>query len=163
MAHLHHYKATTTWTGNKGAGTKDYKSYERNHDISITGKPQLLCSSDPKFRGDEARHNPEELLLAALSGCHMLWYLHLCAVNGIIVMEYTDEATAVMEENRDGSGQFREVVLYPRVLVQDAGMIEKTNELHHEAHTMCFIARSTNFPVKHEATAAVYGVSANVK
>jgi organic hydroperoxide reductase OsmC/OhrA len=150
MAHLHHYKATTTWVGNRGTGTSDYKGYDRNHDIAIDGKEILKCSSDPGFRGDKTRQNPEELLVASLSGCHMLWYLHLSAVNGVVVMEYRDEAHGSMEENKDGSGQFTEVTLSPRVTVKDRSMIEKANALHHEANRMCFIARSVKFPVHHK-------------
>lgn len=150
MSHLHHYKATTTWVGNQGTGTRDYKAYDRNHDISIEGKQTLLCSSDPSFRGDKSRHNPEELLLASLSGCHMLWYLHLCAVNGVIVTEYVDNAEGTMEENKDGSGQFSEVILSPKVTVTADDMVEKAIALHHEANAMCFIARSVKFPVRHE-------------
>src|SRR4051812_19060268 len=119
MAHLHQYKATTIWVGNRGQGTSDYKAYDRNHDISIEGKPVLLCSSDPAFRGDKSRLNPEELLVASISSCHMLWYLHMCASNGVVVSEYTDEATGLMEENPDGSGQFKEVVLHPKVSVTE--------------------------------------------
>jgi organic hydroperoxide reductase OsmC/OhrA len=150
MAHTHHYKATTTWVGNRGTGTRDYKSYDRNHDIAMAGKQTLLCSSDPAFRGDKTRHNPEELLVASLSGCHMLWYLHLCAVNGIVVTDYHDDATGTMEENTDGSGQFSEVILYPRVTVSDESMLTKANALHHDANKMCFIARSVKFPVRHQ-------------
>lgn len=149
MAHLHHYNLTTTWVGNKGTGTSDYKAYDRNHDITMAGKPALHCSSDPQFRGDKSRQNPEELLVASLSGCHMLWYLHVCSVNGVVVTEYVDNATGLMEENKDGSGQFTEVILNPVVTVQDKSMIEKANALHHEASKMCFIARSVNFPVRH--------------
>jgi organic hydroperoxide reductase OsmC/OhrA len=160
MSHnTHHYKATTTWVGNKGKGTKDYKSYDRDHDISIEGKPALLCSSDPSFRGNKARQNPEELLVASLSGCHMLWYLHLCAVNGVVVTAYTDEAHGVMEENKDGSGQFREVVLQPIVTVTHENMVAKANALHHEANEMCFIARSVKFPVVHKPVAQVAATS----
>jgi organic hydroperoxide reductase OsmC/OhrA len=150
MAHLHQYKATTTWVGNRGQGTADYKGYDRNHDISIAGKAVLQCSSDPSFRGDKSRHNPEELLLASLSSCHMLWYLHVCAVNGVVITEYIDEAIGSMEENPDGSGQFKEVVLHPKIIVTEQHMVEKANALHHEANKMCFIARSVNFPVKHK-------------
>ena len=153
MAHLHQYKAQTRWVGNRGTGTSDYKAYDRNHDISIEGKPVLTCSSDPSFRGDASRHNPEDLLVASISGCHMLWYLHLCATNGVVVIEYNDHATGTMEENKDGSGQFTEVILNPKVTVREASMIEKANKLHHDAHKMCFIARSVNFPVKHNPTA----------
>lgn len=155
----HHYKATTTWIGNLGKGTTDYKSYSRNHDIRIEGKQPLLCSSDPTFRGDKSRQNPEELLVASLSGCHMLWYLHLCAVNGVVVVDYIDEAFGVMEENKDGSGQFTEVVLNPKVTVAETSMVEKANALHHDANKMCFIARSVKFPVRHKPEALVTSLS----
>lgn len=149
----HYYKLITTWVGNRGTGTSDYKSYHRNHDIAIPGKPVLTCSSDPSFRGDTSRQNPEELLVAAISGCHMLWYLHLCSANGVVVTDYSDEATGTMEENKDGSGQFVEVTLNPKVTVQDKSMIDKANALHHEANKMCFIARSVKFPVHHKPAA----------
>jgi organic hydroperoxide reductase OsmC/OhrA len=149
MSHQHHYKATTTWVGNRGTGTSEYKAYDRNHDISIEGKQTLHCSSDPSFRGDKTRQNPEELLVASLSSCHMLWYLHLAATNGVIVTEYTDEASGIMEENADGSGQFTEVTLRPKVIVTDENMIETANTLHHQANQLCFIARSVKFPVHH--------------
>jgi organic hydroperoxide reductase OsmC/OhrA len=155
MAHTHQYQATTRWVGNEGQGTSDYKGYSRNHDININGKSPLLCSSDPSFRGDPARHNPEELLVASVSGCHMLWYLHLCAVNRVIVEEYVDSAIGEMQENADGSGQFVQITLSPRVKVADETMIEKANELHHQANSMCFIARSLKFPVHHKPKAFV--------
>jgi organic hydroperoxide reductase OsmC/OhrA len=155
MEHLHQYKAKTEWTGNNGTGTTDYKAYSRNHNIAIAEKEILKCSSDPQFRGDKHRHNPEELLLASISGCHMLWYLHLCATHGVVVVQYVDEAVGLMRENADGSGQFAEVTLSPKVLVAEASMIEKANALHHDANKMCFIARSLNFPVIHRPTAAV--------
>jgi organic hydroperoxide reductase OsmC/OhrA len=155
MAHLHQYKATTVWTGNQGTGTIDYKSYSRNHEISIDGKSKLDCSSDPNFRGDKTRHNPEELLVASLSGCHMLWYLHLCAVNGVTVVAYEDQATGAMEQNEDGSGQFTEVTLHPIVTVTEKSMIDKANSLHHEANKMCFIARSVKFPIHHSPKAKI--------
>ncbi|HEU5291441.1 MAG TPA: OsmC family protein [Cyclobacteriaceae bacterium] len=151
----HLYKSTVTWTGNKGTGTSDYRSYDRSHTISIDGKPEISGSSDAVFRGEKHKHNPEDLMVAALSGCHMLWYLHLCSDNGVIVIHYSDQATGVMDENNDGSGQFKEVTLYPKVIVKDSSMIEKANALHHDAHKMCFIARSVNFPVHHKPLATV--------
>ena len=163
MPHIHLYKSKTTWVGNLGNGTADYKAYSRNHDIAIDGKDLLRCSSDPSFRGDKSRQNPEELLVAALSGCHMLWYLHLCAVNGVVVTDYMDEAFGEMEENPDGSGQFRKVVLNPHVTVTDKSMIEKANALHHDANRMCFIARSVNFPVEHRPVAMVINVVSQKK
>lgn len=155
MSHAHHYKVRTIWTGNSGTGTNDYKAYSRNHEIEIADRPVLHGSSDPAFRGDKTRHNPEDLLLAALSSCHMLWYLHLCAVNGVVVTGYEDSATATMDMNKDGSGQFSEATLHPEVTVAEASMITKANDLHHEANAMCFIARSVNFPVHHQPTAKV--------
>jgi len=155
MPHLHHYKAKITWTGNKGQGTTDYKAYERSHTISVPNKADILCSSDPSFRGDKTKHNPEDLLISSISGCHMLWYLHLCAVNGVVVIEYVDHATGIMEENADGSGQFNEVTLHPVVTVKDKSMIEKANALHSDVHKFCFIARSVNFPIHHKPEAIV--------
>jgi organic hydroperoxide reductase OsmC/OhrA len=153
MAHLHHYNAVTKWTGNRGTGTLDYKGYDRNHDIAIPDKQILQCSSDPAFRGDKSRYSPEDLFVASVSSCHMLWYLHLCAVNGVIVTEYTDEASGTMTEHKDGSGEFIEITLNPKVGVAENAMIEKANLLHHDANKMCFIARSLNFPVHHKPTA----------
>jgi organic hydroperoxide reductase OsmC/OhrA len=150
MKKMHHYQATIQWTGNNGNGTQDYKAYERAHTISIQGKQNIVCSSDPAFRGDKTKHNPEELLVSALSSCHMLWYLHFCAVNGVVVTSYVDNATGTMVENEDGSGQFTQVVLRPEVKVKDQSMITKANELHDNAHHACFIARSVNFEVLHQ-------------
>lgn len=150
MAMVHHYKSRTTWVGNRGTGTSDYKAYDRNHDIAISEKPVLKCSSDPNFRGDKSRHNPEELLVASLSGCHMLWYLHLCSTNGVVVVDYVDEANGTMEENNDGSGQFVEVTLNPRVTILSKQMVDKANALHEQANKMCFIASSVKFPVHHK-------------
>lgn len=151
----HHYKATITWVGNQGTGTSNYRAYSRDHEIAANGKPTILASSDPSFRGDSARYNPEELLVSSLSSCHLLWYLHLCSVNGVVVVDYKDEATGTMEETADGSGRFKEVILYPVVTVADATMIEKANNLHHEANKMCFIANSCNFPIYHQPTCIV--------
>jgi organic hydroperoxide reductase OsmC/OhrA len=148
MSKEHHYKTTTRWTGNKGTGTSDYKSYERSHVISVDGKPDIEGSSDPAFRGDKAKHNPEDLMVSALSSCHMLWYLHFCAVNGVVITNYEDNAIGTMVENEDGSGQFTQVILNPIVIVKENSMLEKANELHYNAHHACFIARSVNFEVK---------------
>ena len=150
MSKEHTYTLTTKWTGNTGTGTSAYKAYERAHTIEKENKPDILLSSDPAFRGDTTRYNPEELLLASLSSCHMLWYLHLCSEAGIVVVDYVDHATGIMEETADGGGRFVEVALHPVVTVSDASMIEKANALHHKANELCFIANSVNFPVKHE-------------
>ena len=146
----HTYEVQLEWTGNNGEGTKTYKSYRRDHTIVGEGKPEIPGSSDPSFRGDRSRYNPEELLVAALSSCHMLWYLHLCAVNLITVVEYRDAASGVMREDSDGSGEFVRVVLKPMVTVSAGNDRAKATELHHEAHRLCFIARSVNFPVEVE-------------
>lgn len=149
----HNYEVKVEWTGNKGNGTLNYKSYDRNHEIMAAGKySPIKGSSDPSFLGDKTRYNPEDLFLSSLSACHMLWYLHLCTVNKIIVTEYLDSATGVMEETEDGSGKFTEVVLNPLVKITDKSMIPKANELHAEANKMCFIANSCNFKIGHQAT-----------
>ena len=147
----HRYAVTVQWTGNTGTGTSGYRSYERRHEISAGAqKPSIPGSSDPAFRGDAARWNPEELLVASLSACHKLWYLHLCADAGIVVVDYIDHAEGVMEETSDGSGQFQRVTLHPLVTVAPGSDMAKARELHEAAHAKCFIARSVNFPVEHE-------------
>ena len=150
MAREHIYTATVTWTGNRGEGTAGLKSYGSDHDIACPGKPVIRGSADPAFRGDAARLNPEDMLVAALSACHMLWYLYLCASGGVVVTAYEDEADGVMRMNPDGSGQFERVTLRPRVMIaggSDAGAAER---LHAKAGAMCFVARSVSFPVAHE-------------
>jgi organic hydroperoxide reductase OsmC/OhrA len=152
----HHYRVTNTWTGNLGAGTGDYRSYSRNHEIAIPGKSASLPgSSDPAFRGDPARYTPEELLLASISACHMLSYLHLCADADIVVTEYTDAASGTMSENDDGSGEFTGVILRPHVVITDPARVADAVALHHRAHQLCFIARSVNFPVENEPAVGV--------
>ncbi len=153
MKGQHQYNVKINWTGNTGKGTSDYRSYTRDHTISVENKTDLLGSSDPSFRGDDKRYNPEELLVASLSGCHMLSYLHLCAISGVIVIEYADNAKGTMVETPDGGGHFTEVTLHPEVVVTEESMIAKANELHHKANKICFIASSCNFPVHHKASA----------
>jgi organic hydroperoxide reductase OsmC/OhrA len=156
MPQSHHYRTSLTWKGNLGTGTSGYRAYSRNHDIVVDGKPILHATSDPAFHGDSTRYTPEDLLVSSLSSCHMLWYLHLCAVNGVNVVSYTDEAHGEMLENTDGSGQFLEVTLHPRVVVSEPSMISGATSLHHEANRMCFIARSVNFPVHHKPEVTCY-------
>jgi organic hydroperoxide reductase OsmC/OhrA len=158
----HSYHVSVTWTGNRGTGTSGYRSYDRSHEVTAgppddrheslgRGRPQPIAgSSDPAFRGDPEGWNPEQLLTVALSQCHMLWYLHLCAVAGVVVTGYCDDAVGTMAEEPDGGGQFTEVVLRPRVIVRSPDMIEKAAGLHRDAHEKCFIARSVNFTVRHE-------------
>lgn len=145
---IHQYNATINWTGNKGVGTKTYNSYGRNHTLKVAGKHVIEVSSDPAFLGDATRYNPEELFVASLSSCHMLWYLHLCTQHDIVVLTYTDECRGEMTEEENGSGRFTNVSLFPSVTVENEAMIHKANELHAMAHEMCFIANSCNFPVK---------------
>jgi len=143
----HMYAIETCWTGNDGKGTESYVSYRRDHTIRAEDKPVIPGSSDPSFRGDRTRYNPEELMLASLSACHMLWYLHLCAANRISVLEYRDAASGEMRENADGSGEFVRVVLKPEVKISPGDDRDRAFALHTRAHQMCFIARSVKFPV----------------
>ena len=148
----HRYQTTLRWTGNLGKGTADYRAYSRNHEIDGERKIAAISgSSDPHFRGDATRYNPEELLVASLSACHMLSYLHLCAVNQIVVTGYEDAASGTMEESPDGSGRLTGVVLRPVVTITPESNAEKARTLHTDAHRLCFIANSVNFPVTHEA------------
>ncbi|MFN8151016.1 MAG: OsmC family protein [Solirubrobacterales bacterium] len=146
----HTYETSLRWSGDRGEGTADYRSYGREHVISAAGKPDIAGSADPMFRGDAEHWNPEELLVAALSSCHLLMYLHLCADAGAVVVGYEDEASGIMTLGADGGGEFREVVLRPRVTVLSADMIAAAAAQHERAHALCFIARSVNFPVRHE-------------
>lgn len=151
MSKTHQYNTQLAWTGNTGEGTRAYTSYERNHIVSVHNKPAIPGSSDPHFRGDSSRYNPEELLVASLSSCHMLWFLHICSTHGIVITAYEDDAKGIMLEDADGGGRFTEVVLHPKVWIKSTNDIaEKVNALHAEAHKKCFIASSCNFPVKHE-------------
>ena len=152
----HRYTVTVTWTGNTGSGTADYRSYERRHEIAAGDrKPVIPASSDPAFRGDPTRWNPEDLLVASLSACHQLWYLHLCAEAGIVVVNYVDHAEGFMLEDADGSGRFERVLLRPEVAVASGCDVGKARQLHDAAHAKCFIANSVNFPVHHEPLVTV--------
>ncbi len=155
MSKQHHYKLSTQWSGNQGTGTSHYTAYERSHSVLVEHKPELLCSADTPFRGDATKHNPEDFLLASLSSCHMLWYLHLCADAGIIVVDYVDHATGILQQTDNGSGHFSEVTLNPIVTVAESSMIDQANALHDKAHAFCFIANSVNFPVHHNPRSKV--------
>jgi organic hydroperoxide reductase OsmC/OhrA len=146
----HRYTVTLEWTGNTGSGTSGYRDYRRDYQIAATGKPPIPGSSDAHFRGDAARWNPEELLVAALSACHQLSYLHCCADAGIVVLAYADQAEGVMEEAPNGSGRFQSATLHPQVTVAAGSDLVLARDLHHSAHAKCFIANSTNFPVRCE-------------
>jgi organic hydroperoxide reductase OsmC/OhrA len=148
----HRYDLTVSWTGNRGSGTSGYRDYGRGHQVSADGRPAIEGSSDPVFHGDKTRWNPELELVAALSQCHMLSYLHVCAAAGVVVTEYEDAPYGVMAQTADDGGHFTEVVLRPRVTVAAAEMTEAAAKLHEEASRKCFIASSVNFPVRHEPT-----------
>lgn len=153
----HRYALHARWTGDRGTGTSGYRDYDRAVTITIPGKQALEASADRPFRGDPTRWNPEDLLLAALSECHLLSYLHACVQAGVVVVGYDDEATGVMREDGRGGGAFEEVVLHPVVTVADASMVDAATAAHAQAHDWCFIARSVNFPVRHEPQVRVAG------
>lgn len=149
--HRHEYRAAIIWTGNLGTGTSGYRAYSRNHEIEIEGKSApIQGSSDPVFRGDASRYNPEELLVASLASCHMLWMLHLCADAGIAVTGYRDDASGTMITEPGGAGRFVEVTLRPQLIITDPARAEEAAALNHRAHDLCFIAASVNFPVRCE-------------
>ncbi|CAM3843102.1 OsmC family protein [Mucilaginibacter galii] len=156
MGKQHTYNANLTWTGNTGQGTETYRSYQRSYSISINNKITIEGSSDPAFMGNPSLHNPEEMLLMSLSSCHMLWFLHLCSEAGVVVTAYTDNASAIMVEESNGSGRFTEVVLHPHVVVMHQDMMLQIDDLHKKANQYCFIANSVNFPVKHVSTSEVH-------
>lgn len=150
-ARLHQYQVTNRWTGNLGTGTSAYREYSRSHELSGVGKGAPIAgSSDPVFRGDGTRYNPEELLVGALSACHMLWVLHLCADAGIVITAYTDDAIGEMAEHTDGSGEFTRVALRPRMVITDSGRIAEAEAIHEHVHQVCALARSMNFRVEVE-------------
>lgn len=144
------YRVRIAWTGNRGTGTSAYRAYDRNWDLESPGKPVVHCSNDPALGGDPSRYNPEDMLVTAIASCHMLWYLHLCSVAGIIVTSYSDEPVGVMGLQIDGAGQFEKVTLHPRIALKPGSNVEKARALHGEIHKYCFVSRSVNFPVLHE-------------
>ena len=147
MTNTHRYQTQVLWTGNLGQGTASYRAYEQSHEIVVEGKLPISGSSDPAFSGDKTRYNPEELLVASISACHMLWYLHLCAEASIVVTHYLDQAVGSMQETEDGGGHFTEVILKPVVTVAAGSDTNQAEKLHEQAHHFCFIANSMNFPV----------------
>ena len=142
----HKYQTTVEWTGNHGTGTSGYRAYGREHVIWSGNKPEIPGSSDPAFLGDPSRWNPEELLLASVSACHKLWYLHLCADAGIAVLAYVDQAEGTMTD-RTSLAKFTEFVLRPQVTIRAGDDAAKAEHLHHVAHEKCYIANSVNFPI----------------
>jgi len=150
MQLTHHYDVRVTWEGNRGTGTSHYRAYGRETRVEAAGKPALAGSADPTFHGNAERWNPEELLLAALSQCHLLSYLHAATQHGITVLDYSDDATATMETGTDGGGRFTSATVRPHVTISDPAQIELADSLHEQANRQCFIAASVNFPVHHE-------------
>src|ERR1700693_5481112 len=146
----HSCALTVTWTGNTGAGTSSYAAFERSVEVSAEGKTVIPGSADSAFRGAGERWNPEQLLVASLSECHMLWYLVLCAKEGIVVTDYVDHPTGTLVETPDGSGHFEEVTCHPLVTIASAQRTDRATELHTSAHEMCFVANSVNFDVRTE-------------
>lgn len=147
----HQFRITTQWTGNLGTGTSAYTAYSRNHELTAPGKARRIEGSSAVARGDPSRYNPEELLIGALSACHMMWVLHLCADAGIAITEYSDEATGEMAVHPDGSCEFTRVLLNPRMIITDESRVEEAKSMHDRAHKVCCLARSMNFPVEHHA------------
>jgi organic hydroperoxide reductase OsmC/OhrA len=143
----HVYRTTVQWTGNLGTGTREYGGYSRDHTIQAGGRPPILATSGLSPRSDPRRYSPDDLVVAALSSCHMLWYLHLCAEAGVVVTAYRDDAEGVLQVDADGGGRLIEATLRPRVVVS-SGSLETAARLHAEAHRKCFVANSVNFPVK---------------
>lgn len=142
----HTYRVSVQWTGNKGSGTTGYREYSRDYTIRAGAKPDILGSSDPAFLGDAARWNPEDLLVASVSACHKLWYLHLCADAGVAVLAYIDDAQGTMIEDAR-QGKFTQIVLRPRVTIRPGDDIRLAARLHHTAHEKCYLANSVNFPI----------------
>ena len=147
----HQYKVKIKWTGNLGQGTSSYTAYSRNHEIEADSKPLILCSSDPTFKGDPSRYNPEDLFVSTLSSCHMLWYLHLCSINKITVLQYEDNPVGTMVLEESGKGHFKNVILYPSVVIREKDKMELAKKLHQQAHDYCFIANSVSFKVNCQA------------
>lgn len=151
----HLYQLQIAWTGNLGTGTSDYKSYSRDFNLLADRKPLLAASADLPFRGDGSKYNPEDMLLASVSSCHMLWYLHFCATAGVIVTDYIDNPTGTLTQDADGGGRFTEIVLHPEVTISDSSQIDLANSLHAQAHEKCFISNTLNLPVLVEPNAHV--------
>lgn len=154
MAGNREFETTIRWTGNRGAGTSTYRGYDRKWEISDPGKPGIICSNDPALGGDPGLHNPEDLLIASLAGCHMLWYLHLCSSAKVTVVDYGDRPVGFGEVEPNGAGRFTEAVLRPRVTISPESDAEIARKLHWDVHQYCFIARSVSFPIRYEPVIA---------
>ncbi|WP_428390489.1 OsmC family protein [Lichenicoccus sp.] len=151
MSKTHDYGARVSWTGDRGDGTRHYKGYDRSWRIMTPGKLPIDCSNDPLLGGDPSKPNPEDLLLASLSACHMLWFLHLASEAGVVVRGYEDAPLGISETGRGGAGRFVRAVLRPTISVERGADLVKADTLHHAVHDHCFIARSVSFPITCEA------------
>jgi len=149
----HRFESRLIWTGAAKGPTVDYATYSRECRVEFPGKPAIMLSSAAVFRGDPVLHDPEDLLVAALSTCHFLSYVALCARRGVHVTAYEDEAVGVMSRPPEAKTfRFTDVLLKPRVTIASDSDAELARALHEKAHEECFIAASVNFPVRHEAT-----------
>jgi len=148
MAKENQFTSNVVWTGNTGEGTRAYRSYQRSWNVEVPGKPVIQCSNDPELGGDPTLMNPEDMLLSALSACHMLWFLHLASSAGIVVTAYRDEPLGLGETAPDGAGRFVKATLRPRVTVMAGADLAKAAALHQEVHKYCYIARSVAFPIE---------------
>jgi organic hydroperoxide reductase OsmC/OhrA len=152
MAEAHDFAARVEWTGNRGQGTRSYRGYDRSWRIATDGKPPVACSNDPRLGGDPALHNPEDLLVAAASACHMLWYLHYASVAGVVVHAYRDDPLGHGESTPDGAGRFVAATLRPTITVAAGTDLAVADAIHARIGAVCFVARSLSFPIHHEAT-----------
>jgi len=159
----HDYCVRIAWTGNRGKGTESYRGYDRSWNLETPGKPVIECSNEPLLGGDPTRHNPEDMLIAALSSCHMLWYLHLASEAGLVVHGYEDEPLAVGETLSDGASRFLRATLRPRIMVAEGTDLARADAVHGEIHKVCFIARSVNFPVEIKARYRIGGAGQAVE
>ncbi len=150
----HEYPSRIIWTGNRGQGTAGYRAYDRTWDVAIPGKTAIHCSNDPLLGGDPSKMNPEDLLISALSACHMLWYLHYASDAGIVVTQYDDTPVGIGEVAKGGAGRFTRAILRPHITVAEGVDIEAATAIHHRIHDVCFIARSVNFPISYEPSYA---------
>ena len=157
MTKRHEYPCRIKWTGNRGTGTSAYRAYDRTWNMAMEGKPVVNCSNDPLLGGDPSKYNPEDMLITALSSCHMLWYLHLCSTAGVTVTAYEDFPVGIGESEPSGAGRFVEAILKPKIIITPESDAEKAVSLHDEIHQHCYIARSVSFPVRYEPEIVIGG------
>ena len=145
----HKYQLKLNWTGGSEI---DAIQNDRMYEVLIDRKPTIYGSADKPFFGDPEKYNPEDLLLAALSACHMMSFMYVCRKLGIKVYHYEDHATGLLKINQDGTGQFEFAELKPKVKADHMpdGMIFK--ELNSRAAKLCFIKRSINFTVNYKGS-----------